>query len=129
MLEGNCAWAPWLLYRLDEHYEWLGRLDAPDLEEKPSTYFFRNCYLSVEADEEPARYFIDRWGADNLVFSTDFPHGDSKYPHAVENFLELPLDEDAKRAILWDNWVNLYGPRHPSVQAARERAESGAPVA
>ena len=129
LLEGNCAWAPWLLYRLDEHYEWLGRLDAPDLEEKPSTYFFRNCYLSVEADEEPARYFIDRWGADNLVFSTDCPHGDSKYPHAVENFLELPLDEDAKRAILWDNWVNLYGPRHPSIQAARERAESGAPVA
>jgi hypothetical protein len=24
LLEGNCSWAPWLLYRLDEHYEWLG---------------------------------------------------------------------------------------------------------
>ena len=26
LLEGNCSWAPWLFYRLDEHYEWLGAL-------------------------------------------------------------------------------------------------------
>ena len=29
LLEGNCSWAPWLFYRLDEHYEWLGAMEAP----------------------------------------------------------------------------------------------------
>jgi predicted TIM-barrel fold metal-dependent hydrolase len=108
LLEGNCSWAPWLFYRLDEHYEWVGRLEAPDLRMKPSEYFRRNCWLSVEADEEPVRQYVEVFGDDNLVFSTDYPHADSKYPRAVESFLTLPLSEPAKRKILWDNWSRLY---------------------
>ena len=89
LLEGNCSWAPWLLHRLDEHYEWIGWYEAPDLTMKPSEYFRRNCFLGVEADEETAVHYLDWFGDDNLVFSTDYPHGDSQYPHAVEE-LEQP---------------------------------------
>ena len=32
---------------------------------------------------------IDLIGDDNIVFSTDYPHGDSDFPHAVEEFLEM----------------------------------------
>ena len=38
LLEGNCSWAPWLLHRLDEHYEWVGWYEARDLSHKPSEY-------------------------------------------------------------------------------------------
>jgi len=110
LLEGNCAWAPWLLHRLDEHWEWVGGLDAPELDRAPSEYFRRNCFLSIEADETPARFYVETFGDDNLVFSTDYPHGDSKYPTSVREFLELPgLGEESKRKILWDNWARLYG--------------------
>jgi predicted TIM-barrel fold metal-dependent hydrolase len=108
LLEGNCGWAPWLLQRLDEHWEWIGDKDAPDLDRAPSEYFRSNCFLSVEADESTAKYYIDWFGDDNLVFSTDYPHGDSKYPHAVSSFLELPISEESKRKILWDNLARLY---------------------
>jgi predicted TIM-barrel fold metal-dependent hydrolase len=108
LLEGNCSWAPWLFYRLDEHYEWVGAREAPELRMKPSEYFRRNCWLSVEADEETARQYVDVFGADNLVFSTDYPHADSKYPRAVRSFLGLPLPDADKRRILWDNWSRLY---------------------
>ncbi len=108
LLEGNCSWAPWLFYRLDEHYEWVGAVEAPDLRMKPSEYFRRNCWLSVEADEAIARQYVDVFGDDNLVFSTDYPHADSKYPHAVRSFLGLPLPEASKRKILWENWRRLY---------------------
>ena len=75
-----------------------------------SEYFRSNCFLSVEADELPARFYVEWFGDDNLVFSTDYPHGDSKYPDSVSAFCELPgLTEESKRKILWDNWVRLYG--------------------
>ena len=119
LLEGNCGWAPWLLQRLDEHWEWLGDKDAPDLERAPSEYFRTNCYLSVEADETTAKYYIDWFGDDNLVFSTDYPHGDSKYPLAVANFLKMPISEESKQKILWDNWARLYGLTALPSRAAR----------
>jgi predicted TIM-barrel fold metal-dependent hydrolase len=108
LLEGNCAWAPWLLHRLDEHYEWVGEYEAPDLTRKPSDYFRSNCWLSIEVDEEPGRQYIEWFGDDRLVFSTDYPHGDSKYPNSVEAFDKLPISDQSKRKIIGQNWGELY---------------------
>lgn len=108
LLEGNCSWAPWLLHRLDEHYEWTGWYEATDLTMKPSDYFRRNCYLSVEADEDTAVQFVDWFGTDNLVFSTDYPHGDSAFPHAVDEFEKMALPYEAKLKAVGENWARLY---------------------
>jgi predicted TIM-barrel fold metal-dependent hydrolase len=97
------------MHRLDEHYEWVGWYEARDLSKKPSEYFRSNCFLSVEADEETARQYVDWFGDDNLVFSTDYPHGDSQYPNATETFRKLPLSEESQRKILAENWTRLYG--------------------
>jgi uncharacterized protein len=109
LLEGNCAWAPFMMYRLDEHWEWTGKYEAPDLQMAPSKYFLRNCFVSCEADEEVAKHYFEDFGDDNVVFSTDYPHADSKVPHATESFLELPFEESTKRKILWENYCKLYG--------------------
>jgi uncharacterized protein len=107
-LEANCSWLPWLLWRLDEGYEREGDVFMPELQMAPSEYFKRQCWVSVEPDETPAKYVIDALGVDQLVFSTDYPHGDSRYPEAVEAFLELPLSDEHKRKILWDNCARFY---------------------
>ncbi|PZC47949.1 MAG: putative metal-dependent hydrolase, TIM-barrel fold [Chloroflexi bacterium] len=112
-LEGNCSWLPFLLWRLDEHYEQQGDVWAPELTAAPSEYFKKQGYASVEGDEEPVKYVIDWMGNSNLVFSTDYPHGDSKYPHAVERFFELPITDEDKRKILWDNCAEMYGVVQP----------------
>src|SRR5947207_1361692 len=108
-LEGNCSWVPFLLWRMDEHWEWIGDVYARDLTMAPSEYFKRQCFVSVECDEEPVKHVIDAIGDDRIVFSTDFPHGDSKFPRAVESFLSLPISEESKRKILWDNCAAYYG--------------------
>jgi len=51
---------------------------------------------------------IEEFGSDQLVFSTDYPHGDSRYPHAVAAFMELPISDEDKRKILWDNCAAFY---------------------
>ena len=107
-LEANCAWMPWMLWRMDEGYEREADIFMEDLTMAPSEYFKRQCYASVEPDELPAKYVIDAFGNDNIVFSTDYPHGDSKYPMAVESFFELPLTDEDCRKILWDNCARFY---------------------
>ena len=73
-------------------------MDAPELDSAPSEYFRSNCFLSIEADEAPVKYYVDWFGDDNLVFSTDYPHGDSKFPASVAAFLELPIDDETRSA-------------------------------
>ena len=108
-LEANCSWLPFFLWRLDEHWERQGDVYAPDLQLAPSEYFKRQCYASADADEVPVKYVVDYLGSDHLVFSTDFPHSDSKFPQAVDTFLELPISDEDKRKILWDNCAGYYG--------------------
>ena len=66
--------------------------------------------MSADADEAMLEHVIELLGDERIVFSTDYPHPDSKYPHAVESFLALPgVSDDSKRRILWDNALALYG--------------------
>lgn len=108
-LEANCSWAPWLIYRLEDHYEdYVGRHEIK-LERRVSEYFVQNCFVSVEADEGPSDLYVQRFGDENVAFSTDYPHPDAKFPHGVDKFLTLPLSDETKRKFLWDNCARLYG--------------------
>jgi predicted TIM-barrel fold metal-dependent hydrolase len=107
-LEANCSWVPWLLWRMDECHELEGDVVMADLEMPPSEYFRRQCIVSVEPDEAPAALTIASIGSDNIVFSTDYPHTDSRYPDSVETFLELDLSDDDRQKILWDNCARFY---------------------
>ncbi|MCH2508405.1 MAG: amidohydrolase [Dehalococcoidia bacterium] len=108
-LEGQCGWLPFWLGRMDEHYEWrepYGEMDHLKME--PSEYFRRQGYAAVESDEEFVSHVVDAFGDDNLLTTTDYPHGDSKYPHATDTFLGLSMPDISKKKILWDNPVRLY---------------------
>ena len=116
-LEAGCGWVPFWLERMDDHYEKGLARDfgaANDLTMPPSEYFARQCYVSADADEAMLAPVIELLGDERIVFSTDYPHPDSKYPHAVESFLALPgVRDDSKRRILCDNALALYGMHCP----------------
>src|SRR5262249_55402358 len=111
-LEAGASWLPYWLWRLDEHFESLGRRDTPELTRPPSEDFRRQCFARVRCDAAPLAQTIGLLGDDCLLFASDYPHADAKYPHAVDTFLALPgIADPSRRKILWDNPLRLYGPR------------------
>jgi len=94
---------------LDERWEAWGDRELFGQDMKPSELFRRQCFVSVEPEEELAKYVVAELGDENLVLSTDWPHDDSRFPHAIDGFLGMPhLSKDSKRKILWDNCARLY---------------------
>ncbi len=65
-LEGNCAWLPWLLYRLDERAKLHGPLADVPLSRRPSEYFLRQCFISMDPDEELVTDVIKRIGDETI---------------------------------------------------------------
>ncbi len=109
-LEGNCSWLPWWLWALDERWEKWADREYFQQQEKPSELFARQCFISVEPNEAFAGHVVQELGDDNLVLSTDWPHDDSAYPHALDTFLaQEQLSAETKRKALWDNCARFYG--------------------
>jgi predicted TIM-barrel fold metal-dependent hydrolase len=106
-LECYCGWLPFWLHRMDNAVQ-KARVPQP-LTLKPSEYFRRQCWISTESERE-LPMVVELLGDDNIVYSTDYPHGDSDFPRAVEEFLEVEgVSAETKRKILWDNCARLYG--------------------
>lgn len=111
-LEANGGWiVPWL-ERLDHHYE-VYAWDVPWLTEPPSAYFRRQCYISFDADESTIEFTARSplVGADRIVWASDFPHPDAKYPGTTEMLARSlsGLSLEDQQAIASGNAARLYG--------------------
>jgi predicted TIM-barrel fold metal-dependent hydrolase len=115
-LEAGCGWVPFWLHRMDEHWQNSSQRDfgaVGVLRRAPSEYFRNQCYVTADSSEYMLSQVIDLIGDDHIVFTTDYPHPDSPWPHAVEEFLSLPgVSAASKGRILWDNALDLYGVEH-----------------
>ena len=108
-LEGNCGWLPWALYRLDERWEMRKDYCNERMSLRPSDYFQRQCFISVDVEEDLVADVLKRLGDDNVVISTDYPHADSHWPNAVNHFMAVEMPSASRKKILWDNCARLYG--------------------
>jgi predicted TIM-barrel fold metal-dependent hydrolase len=107
-LECGATWAEPYLHRLDEHLETFG-FDRANLSVAPSEYFKRQCYVSVEEVEPGLGRFLERF-PHSVVFASDYPHGDGKFPGSTEDLLhteEVPAD--LLEGVLRTNAARLYG--------------------
>lgn len=111
-LEANGGWiVPWL-ERLDHHYE-VYPWDVPWLRRPPSEVFRRQCWISFDPDEStlPFTARSPLVGADRIVWASDFPHPDAKYPGTTKMLTqaleELELADQQK--IAGGNAAELYG--------------------
>jgi predicted TIM-barrel fold metal-dependent hydrolase len=129
-MEAGCGWLPSWLHRIDEQLELAGAQEFPELTMSATDYFRRNCWISTECEDPYVADVIQAFGDGHIVWESDFPHPDSKYPHTTQEFLDLAPDRisiDSKRKIWWDNAIDLY--RFPAeyvpVDAELAAAEGG----
>jgi len=110
LLESGCGWLPYWLWRLDHVYEDLHWEVGHNVRMKPSEYFQRQCFISIEPDELYLTNIVDYIGSDNLIFGSDYPHVDHK-PSIVADAvaLEENLTQAIVKKILWDNPSRFYG--------------------
>jgi predicted TIM-barrel fold metal-dependent hydrolase len=88
-LEANGGWiVPWL-ERLDHHRE-IFTWDVPWLQHDPSEYFRRQCWISFDPDESALGFSANSplVGADRIVWASDYPHPDAKFPGVTEELRE-----------------------------------------
>jgi len=111
-LEANGGWlVPWL-ERLDHHakkFSW----DVPWLRNLPSEYFRRQCWISFDPDESMLGFTANSplCGADRIIWASDYPHPDAKFPGVTEELTEAleGLTEAQQRAITSESAIALYG--------------------
>jgi predicted TIM-barrel fold metal-dependent hydrolase len=99
-LEANGGWIVSLLERLDHHFE-VFSWDVPNLKMKPSEYFRRQCYISFDPDESTLAFTANHRlvGAERIIWASDYPHPDAKFPGVVQELAEATASlDDAKRA-------------------------------
>ena len=111
ILESGCGWLPFWSRRLDDQAEYvLGSI--PKLEHKISEYmtggrFFSSIEMSEGQDMiEMVMHFL---GQDVLMYASDYPHFECRFPNSVDYFFGWNLGDEVRRKLLWDNPVRFYG--------------------
>ena len=104
-VEFELSWAPYFMRRLDDTYKdrVAGQVGHryKDKDRLPSDFMRSNVYYSFQEDELgiELRHYM---GVDNLMWGSDYPHGESTFPHSrevVDNILQgVPHDEKVKVA-------------------------------
>jgi len=108
--ENEVGWLPFFLQKLDQAYEEYRYLYPVPLKLKPREYFRRQVFATFidDAVGVAGRELI---GVDNIMWSSDYPHTVSTWPHSREvvdrDFKGVP--EGEKRSIVRDNVARLYG--------------------
>ena len=110
--EGDIAWIPHVLERADKYARRFGKgYDVSALSLTPSEYFRRQFYATFIDDPLGLAIYDHAGIADNLMWSTDYPHQASTFPHSrkfvADKLGHLPAADRAK--IVRGNAAKLYG--------------------
>ena len=110
ILESGCGWLPFWSRRLDDQVENVG--GVPELERKISEHMMGGRFFSsIEMCEgqDMIEMVADFLGDGVLMYASDYPHFECRFPNSVDYFLDWTLDEELRRKLSWDNPVRFYG--------------------
>lgn len=110
--EAGLGWIPYVVERLEHELDkYWDTIEDHRLEMRPAEIFARQVYVTYE-DEKLGVELIPRIGVGNVMWASDYPHGDSTWPNSRKAIAASPvanLGDDAMRRIIADTCAELYG--------------------
>ncbi len=113
-LESNGSWAAMWTDRMDKRFKRSARVASP-IKTSPSEIIARQCFIALDGDERALPYVAGLIGEDVIIWASDFPHFDGKFPGAAREAIECsePLGERIQRKFLGENASRLYKIKAP----------------
>jgi predicted TIM-barrel fold metal-dependent hydrolase len=112
MGEAGLGWIPYVIERLDHELDKYGaKIQDHKIAMRPSEIFARQVFTTYE-DEALGVELIPRIGVDNVMWASDYPHGDSTWPHSRKALAESPLAQhgpEVVRKVTCDTAAHVYG--------------------
>lgn len=108
-VEADVGWLPYWLQRMEQHWDFSGNAEHPEMKIRPTEYFKRQIWVAARGDEMTLPAAVELVGDSNILFNTDYPHPDGTFPWGFEKFDQQPLSDETKRKILWDNAAAAFG--------------------
>jgi predicted TIM-barrel fold metal-dependent hydrolase len=112
-LEFGAEWIFYMVGRLD-HYLPIDRSQMPIKDEVPQRTieeYVRSgrIFLAGEADDKMLVQEIALLGEDQILYSSDLPHGEGRHNAAKEILARHDLSDTQKQQILYHNAVKFFG--------------------
>ncbi len=112
MGEAGLGWIPYVIERLDhEMHKYGEKVKDRKLEMLPSEIFARQVFTTYE-DEGIGVELLPRIGVDNVMWASDYPHGDSTWPHSRKAVADSPLAQhgpEVLRKVTCETAAHVYG--------------------
>lgn len=110
-LEAGHGWLPFWLARIDEHAKTIAS-EIPQLKHLPSEYATNGRYfqsIEVPEGEKLTNAVTDLLGDHVLMYASDYPHGESHFPHTVDLVMDWKNTSKTRmQKLMWDNAVKCY---------------------
>lgn len=116
LVENEVGWIPFYIHEWDKYYERHSPQHPISLTKLPSEYVNSQVYATFFSDPTGGR-LLDWWGADRCMWSNDYPHAASTWPHSREVIArELGhLPREVLGKLVRENVVRLYNLKIPGV--------------
>lgn len=112
ILESGFGWLPFWAKRMDDQVIYMGYVQE-NLEYTMSEYMTGGRFFAatvLHEGESMVKMVTDQLGDHVLMFGSDYPHAESRFPESANIPLGWrSLTDEQKRKLVWDNPVRFFG--------------------
>ena len=99
---------PYLVGRLDQCFDNMNACRT-STSVRPTEFMRHIYYDAVTYRQEALELCVAVGGADRVMYGSDYPHQECRFPESVDFFLGWDYSDEIRRKMFWENPVRFYG--------------------